>query len=107
MAAVFWNFQSILITCILYALTEAERRLVQSSWRSWQKSRVYASFIVWTLPMMNGALFGALAKNFPWPKELDSVSARVTYAVVLGLFCGAVYGRIKKFVETGSPPDPK
>lgn len=104
LVAVFWNFQTIVLTCVFYAITEGLRRLVQSLWRGWRRSKVYNDFALWAAPIGNGAAFGAIAKSFPWPPGVTDVWSRVTYCVAIGLFCGAIYSRIKKFVEVGAPP---
>ncbi len=106
MVAIFWSWQSVVLTLLIYALTEASRRLVQSVWSAWRKSKLYNEFVLWSAPVVNGALVGAFAFNFPWQVGLETIWARATYCVALGLFCGTVYGRIKKFVETGDPPRP-
>jgi hypothetical protein len=101
--SVFWCWQSLVITLAIYALTEGMRRFVQSLWKGWRKSRFYTEFVLWAAPVGNGAFFGLLS-TFPWQVELATRSARVTYAVVLGLFCSVVYSRIKKLVETSEGP---
>lgn len=102
--SVFWNYQSVLISIVLFLVTEALRRFVQSTWKGWRRSKLYTEFGLWIAPVGNGVIFGHLAKTFPWPPGLTDPWSRATYCMVLGLFCGAVYGRIKKFVETGNPP---
>lgn len=101
---VFFNYQSILVILVLYAVTEGLRRLVQSSWKNWRRSKLYTEFGLWVAPVGNGMIFGHVAKSFPWPPGLTDPWSRATYCMVLGLFCSAVYGRIKKLVETGRPP---
>jgi hypothetical protein len=98
LAAIFLGWQSILLGLILYVVTEAERRLIQSSWKGWRTNRVYTEFVLWISPCANGALAGALVRNFPWPAELVTTTSRVVYGVVLGLFCGAIYNRAKKIL---------
>ncbi len=101
---IFISFQSVVIVCVLYAATEALRRLVQSVWKDWRKSKLYTEFGLWIAPVVNGAIFAHVARSFPWPEGLNDAWSRATYCMALGLFCGAIYGRIKKWVETGEPP---
>jgi hypothetical protein len=103
-AKIFFSFQSIVIVCVLYGVTEALRRLVQASWKDWRRSKLYNDFGLWVAPMTNGALFAHFTRSFPWPEGLNDAWSRSTYCVVLGIFCGSVYGRIKRWVETGEPP---
>lgn len=104
--AVFWCWQSIVVTLFIYAMTESVRRFVQALWAGWKKNKLYNEFGLWAMPVGIGALLGVLMRGFPWPPALSSaMSARVTYSSILGLFCGVVYGRIKVVLQTGKPPN--
>ena len=108
LAGVFLNGQSLTISLVIYVMTESMRRFVQASWKSWRKSVVYTEYVLWASPAANGALLALLAPNFPWPAQIERVlSARIAYAVVLGLFCGIVYSRTRKLIEVANVGEKK
>lgn len=100
LAAVFLNWQSLTMSLVIYVMTESSRRFVQSVWKSWRKSVIYTEFVLWAAPSFHGAILAVCAPSFPWPEQIARmVTARIAYAMVLGLFCGVVYSRARKVVE--------
>lgn len=101
---IFLTWQSAAVALVIYVMTECARRAVQSVWKSWKGSPFYTEFVLFATPPLMGALLANLAATFPWPKELTSLSSRVMYSAVLGLFAGAVYGWAKRaFAVFGGP----
>jgi hypothetical protein len=98
---VFTNYQTVLYALGVFMITYVIRLGVQVAWKNWKTNKVYNEFVLHVLPIVTGGVIAAFAKKFPWPAQIaGSLSARMFYGMIMGMFCGFVYGRVRKFFET-------
>lgn len=101
----FANWQAVVFALMTYVVTYTARTVIQTLWRGWRESRLYTELFLHIAPMLNGLIIALLARNFPWPDEIArSLSARVMFGTVLGMFCGIFYGRVRALL-TGRKMD--
>lgn len=100
---IFANWQTIVFAMGIYLVTYVLRHFVESFWKNWKTNRIYTELWLHVSPIVIGALIAQFARKFPWPMPIaDSVSARMMYGGILGMFCGVVYGRVRAWVSAGT-----
>lgn len=94
--ALFTNWQTVSVGLTIYVMTSGIRRVLET-WKPALKSNRWWREVFLPLgPIGNGLILAVLAGRFPWPDELGgSLSARAMYALVCGLGCGWLYGRVR------------
>lgn len=108
---VFLSLPTALLCLGVYVTTEAVRRVIELVWKNAKQTRFYTEILLPLGPIGNGALIALCAKQFPWPEALGhSLSAKVMYGAICGLFSGWMYARVRKFLGTKTgvtvPPPP-
>ena len=100
---VFANWQTILFSIGVFMVTYVTRIIVEYAWKNWKQSKLYNELILHLFPIVVGGLIALAAKKFPWPMPIvDSASARIFYGAVLGMFCGAIYGRVRAWITSNT-----
>lgn len=101
--AVFTNWQTVAVGLTIYVMTGAIRRVVETGWKGAKSNKWWYEVLLPLGPIGNGILLAMFVKQFPWPEPVaESTSSRVMYALVCGLFCGWLYGRVRGFFRNGS-----
>jgi hypothetical protein len=97
---VFATWQAAVFALMTYIVTYTARTVIQTLWKGWRESRLYTELFLHLAPMGNGLILALIARGFPWPEEIGkSLSARVMFGTVLGMFCGIFYGRVRAFLS--------
>lgn len=63
-------------------------------------SRLWKELILPILPVLMGPFAGFLAKQYPYPEGLQTVSGRLIFGLVAGLLSGLVYRVINSFLTS-------
>lgn len=92
-AILSWQF---LIFCLaIFAITFVLRTIVEyfiSNYTSFTKeAKLWNQVVLPILPILIGAVSAVLAKQYPFPEDLHSISGRLAFGLVAGLSCGPVY----------------
>ena len=103
----FANWQTMTVGLTIYVMTAAGRRVFETGFPNATKSKWWYEVALPFGPIANGVLLAVIMKKFPWPPQVaESLSARVTYAIVCGLFCGWTYARVRGLIRpANSGPD--
>ena len=104
----FANWQTIVVGLTIYVVTAAIRRVVETAWKGATSNKWWYEVLLPLGPIGNGVILALVMPKFPWPDQVAvSTSARVTYAIVCGLFCGWFYARVRGFLRPadGKPDD--
>ncbi len=97
----FANWQTIVVGLTIYVVTAAIRRVVETAWKGAKDSKWWYEVFLPLGPIANGVILALSMRKFPWPDQVaGSTSARVTYAIVCGLFCGWLYARVRGFFRS-------
>lgn len=101
----FFSAQTILLCLGVYVITFVMRRVVETVWPKVKFNRYWREIFVPIGPIANGAFLGWAMKTWVFPEIVgDSVSGRVVYGAVCGLFSAFLYNRIRAWLKskTGS-----
>jgi hypothetical protein len=63
-----------------------------------KKSKFWRELILPILPVVIGPLGALLAKQYPYPEGLSSLSGRLAFGLVAGLLSGLVYRLVSSFL---------
>ena len=97
----FANWQTLVVGLTIYVMTAAIRRVVETGWKGSKTNKWWYEVLLPLGPIGNGIILAVGMKKFPWPEQVAaSTSARVTYAIVCGLFCGWLYARVRGFLRS-------
>lgn len=100
-ALLSWQF--VLFALAIAALTFVIRKIVEFAIDSPniptgsmnKTSKLWTELILPILPVLLGAFSGLLAKTYPFPDGLNTLSARIAFGLVSGLLSGLVYRIIR------------
>lgn len=103
------TWPTLLLSIGIYVVVRVIRRLVEGGL---SRYRVKANFYwrevaVPILPIVVGALWGAVHANFPYPEGLNGRGSHALYGIVCGFFSGLVYRIITSFVGKKWPTEQK
>lgn len=97
--AAFVNPQTIILCLGVWIITYSIRTIVEALWRGAKGNIIWEEIFVPLGAIGNGAIFGAVLKTFVWPDVVGhSLSGRMMYGAICGVFSGFVYGRIRSWV---------
>lgn len=97
----FANWQTLVVGLTIYVMTAAIRRVVETAWKGSTTNKWWYEVLLPLGPIANGIILALVMPKFPWPDQVAvSTSARVTYAIVCGLFCGWLYARVRGFFRS-------
>ena len=101
-ALLSWQF--VLFCLALAAVVWVTRKIVEYGIDNWtifsKESKLWKELVLPILPVFLGPLAAYLAKEYPFPDGITSVSARVAFGLVAGLLSGLLYRVIKASVST-------
>lgn len=96
-ALLSWQF--VLFCLAISAMVFVFRSFIEYGIENWTylstTSKLWNKLILPILPIVLGTLSALIAKKYPYPDELHTISARVAFGLVAGLFSGLVYRIIK------------
>ncbi len=94
-----WQFVSfsLAISAILFVIKTVVEYIV-SLWKPIQESKLWKELFLPILPVIIGSVGAALLSSFPYPENLTTVSARLVFGLIAGLFSGLIYRIIKALV---------
>lgn len=93
----------------LYAVTFVLRKIVEYAVLDNPKMPGSKTSKFWTdvflpiAPVVNGILFGAFAKMYPWPVGFSSFTARVIIGLAAGALSGTVYRVVQALIKAKVP----
>lgn len=97
----FANWQTVVVGLTIYVITVGVRRIIETAWKGATMNKWWCEVILPLSPIVSGVTLAVGMKKFPWPPPVaGSLSARITYAIVCGLFCGWLYGRVRGFFRS-------
>jgi len=79
----------------IYILTLITRRIVETASSKAKDWKWWRDVILPSLPVLLGGGIAAVATFYPFPKGVESFSARVFFGVVVGFMSGWIYRIIK------------
>lgn len=107
----FLTFPMIALCLVIFALVWAQRKALELKFPQLKLSTWWKEFWVPVGPLGTGALFGLLAKPYPWPEMFaDSLVGRAVIGIVAGMLSGLAYRLIRKNLlerVTGKPSEEK
>jgi uncharacterized membrane protein YeaQ/YmgE (transglycosylase-associated protein family) len=96
----FVNPETIFLSLSIYVLTHVWRKVVVGFWPQVEKSRYWSALFLPLSTILVGAFCGLAAKTFVWPERFGStLSGRMLYGAICGIFAAFVYGRVRSFLE--------
>jgi hypothetical protein len=102
---VFFSAQTILLCLGVYVVTFMVRRVVETVWPKVKFNRYWREIFVPIGPIVNGGLLVLVMTTWVFPEVVgESVSGRVVYGAVCGLFSAFMYNRVRAWLKskTGS-----
>lgn len=100
----FVNPQTVIVCLAIYLLTYVIRKVVEGAWKGAKENRLWREVWLPIGPIANGALVGLLAKTFVWPAVVGtSLSGRVMYGAICGVFSALIYNRIRSWIQSAPP----
>jgi hypothetical protein len=95
-----WQF---LFFCIgLAAITEMLKRIVEYAMYSnkilARENTLWTNLILPILPTILGVVCAVVAKQYPFPDNITSLSGRIAFGLVAGVLSGLVYRVMKSFL---------
>lgn len=97
----FVNVQTILICLAIYVMTFVIRKVVEGAWKDAKEHRLWREVWLPIGPIVNGAALGLMAKTFVWPVVVhNSLSGRIMYGAICGVFSALVYSRIRSWAQS-------
>lgn len=98
---VFVNPQTVVFVLCIYIMTYAARRVVKVAWKGSAGSHLYNEVLLPLAPIGNGMILAFLVKQASFfPATFgDSMTSKMMYGAVAGLFSGWAYSRIRSFVK--------
>lgn len=113
----FTNWQTVALGLTVYVMTAGIRRILETWKPTIRQNKWWREVFLPLGPVGNGIILAVMVRKFPWPEQVvGSTSGRVMYALVCGLGCGWIYGRLRgvmkqhgiqpaaDFVPLDSPP---
>lgn len=99
---VFVNPQTVVFVLCIYIMTYAIRRVVKVAWKGSEASHLYTEVLLPLAPIGNGMILAWLVKQASFfPATFgDSMTSKMMYGAVAGLFSGWAYSRIRSFVKS-------
>jgi hypothetical protein len=94
----FLSYNFILLSLAISAIVYMIRILVDLFWDNNDNKYWKASLNI--MPILIGALLGLVCGKFAFPAEIVSISSKVLFSIVAGLFSSSVYALIKKLIES-------
>ena len=96
-ALLSWQF--VLFCLAISAIVFVVRKFVEYAMENWasvaKESKLWKELILPILPIMLGTVCALLAKRYPYPDGLTTISARMAFGLVAGLLSGLVYRVVK------------
>jgi len=98
--SVFLSPQTVLVCLAIYVMTYVIRRIVETTWKEAATNRYWRELAVPLGPIVNGVFIGLVASKFVWPEMIgSSLSGRIMYGAVCGLFSAHLYNRIRAWTK--------
>ena len=99
--ATFANAQTVVFVLCIYILTYALRHVVRITWKGAEKNIVYTELALPLGPIGNGMILAFVVKQASFfPSTFgDSITSKLMYGAVCGLFSGWVYSRIRSVLK--------
>ncbi len=111
---IFLSWQFIICALLIWVMVFVIRQISETIW-PWMPDNLYWRKLFLPLgPLVTGLLFG-FVKSFPWPVALGadpSISARMAFGVIAGLFSGFAHAQVAAFIkakggeDVTTPPTP-
>jgi hypothetical protein len=97
----FVNAQTVVLCLGIYLMTYVIRKVVEGFWKGAKENRIWREVWLPLGPIVNGGALGVFAKQFVWPTAIGaSMSGRIMYGAICGVFSALVYSRIRSFVQS-------
>ena len=98
---VFFSAQTLLLCLGVYVMTYVVRRVVETIVPGLQMNRYWREIFLPLGPIANGALLGLVMKTFVFPDLVNgSLSGRIVYGSVCGLFSAFMYNRVRSWLAS-------
>lgn len=94
-----WQFISfcLAISAVLFVLkTTAE--YIMSLWKPIQGSKLWKELFLPILPVVIGSVGAVVLSSYPYPENITTISARLVFGLIAGLFSGLIYRIIKALI---------
>lgn len=99
MLSTLFSLQFLLFCLGLAAVIFVVRRFVEYFVKAKSVIKLWHELILPVFPVLLGGVTGLLAKMYPYPEGIVSVSGRVLFGLVAGLLSGLVYRVIKSLLK--------
>lgn len=97
----FFSAQTVLLCLGVYMVTFVVRRVCETVWPKIKFNRYWREIFVPIGPIVNGGLLALVMKTWVFPDVVgESVSGRVVYGAVCGLFSAFMYNRIRAWLKS-------
>lgn len=107
----FFGWHTLVFGLACYILTFFTRRIVETEWPILRKkadenspnmtyattfSRWWNQVLLYIIPVFWGCLTAALAKQYPFPVGMQTLSGRLFFGVVIGFFSSFLYKIVRR-----------
>jgi hypothetical protein len=97
----FFSAQTIFLCLGVYMITFVVRRVSETVWPKVRFNRYWREIFVPIGPILNGGLLALVMKTWVFPDVVgESLSGRVLYGSVCGLFSAFLYNRIRAWLKS-------
>jgi hypothetical protein len=97
---------------IVWVLVWVQRKVFHLFFKKVENSKVYRELFLPLGPLGTGGILAALVTSFPYPLDIHTVSGRIMFGVIAGLFSAHIYKMVKPFlpekmmIKSLPPPPP-
>lgn len=90
-----WQFISfgLAISAILFVL-----KTVIEFWKTIREAKLWKEVFLPILPVIIGSAGAVVLSSYPYPENITTVSARLVFGLIAGLFSGLIYRIIKALI---------
>jgi len=102
------SFSFVMFCIMTAAFVFVVRKVVEHFWSKANATKWWRDLLLPIMPIIFGGLIGLVAKMYPYPADVKSLSGRVIFGVVAGMLGGNVYRTIKSIIKSKDtlPEDP-
>lgn len=104
---VFISKEFIFLSLGIWALTLVFRKITEfvldnPKVPASKTSKIWTDLILPLLPLIVGLVFGLFVAKYAYPENMNSVSSRIVFSVVAGMFSGLIFRIVKSLLPKNS-----